>query len=110
MTFDDDILHPRNDNTSCCDLDNSTLDTTIDEWQAEMKRISPDAPGKTLSELATELKISKTTMRRRIEQLINEGRCMQNTGKRFDRFNRLYDVSVYQLYPREKKNDCNSWI
>lgn len=80
----------------------NTLDTTVEEWQAEMERITPNDSGRTLSELSVELKVSATTMQRRITQLINEGKCIRGTGRRFDCHNRPYDVTVYQLIPQEK--------
>ena len=78
--------------------DDNTLDTTVEEWHAELQRIAPkDVPGRTLSELCEELKTPLTTMQRRITELLNEGSCRSLVGQRKDRKGRLYDVTVYQL-------------
>jgi DNA-binding Lrp family transcriptional regulator len=82
----------------------TTLDTTIEEWRAELERMSHNDPGSTLFELAKSLGVSESTMRRRITQLINEGKCIDGIGQRIDSLGRSYDVTVYQLRPKKKGN------
>ncbi len=78
--------------------DVETLDTTIDEWRAEMELYDDkDVPGVTLSELSQELKISETTMRRRIKHMIKINRCTSANGQRIDNLGRCRKVIVYQL-------------
>ena len=80
----------------------SELDTTIDEWQAEMDYMEKGDPGKTARELAEELgNIPKSTMQCRLEKLVKAGRCIKGTGKRIG-VGGVYLVSVYQLKKKEK--------
>lgn len=85
--------------------DVGTLDTTIDEWREAIENacIKCDAPGETLVELSKRLEIPETTIRRRIYRLLLEGRCVSGTGFRRDRKGRYYNVTVYQLIPKEEK-------
>lgn len=83
--------------------DDNTLDTTIDEWQAELQRFKPECSlGKTLWELSEELGLSPTTMRLRLLDLIKTGRCTYGQGQRTDKRGRRYNVAVYQLIPQKK--------
>lgn len=84
--------------------DTETLDTTIDEWRAEIELYDEkDVPGVTLSELSQELKVSETTMRRRIKHMIKINRCIPAHGQRIDNSGRCYRVMVYRLTPKGKK-------
>ena len=104
MSFGDDTLDPGNVDVKRCNLDVGILDTTIDEWQAEMERFVPrNVPGKTISELSRELDIPDSTMRNRIQILIQEGRCIRRYGIRKDDLGRDYQVSLYQLITIEKE-------
>lgn len=83
--------------------DNDTLDTTVDEWQAEMERLVPkNVPGETLLELCKKLKVRRTTMQNRLRTLIDNGRCIWREGIRIDKKGRSYTVVVYQLTPQKK--------
>lgn len=79
------------------------LNTTIDEWRAEMERIDFGAPGKTLRELCSELGMKRTTMQNRLADLIQDKRCIKGVGKRIG-VGGVYPVSVYQLIPQEKES------
>ena len=80
------------------------LDTTIDEWQAEMELYdNKDVPGKTLSELSQELGVNERTMRRRVLHMIKINRCTSARGQRIDNLGRRYKATVYQLTPKKEK-------
>lgn len=86
--------------------DNDTLDTTVDEWQAEMERYDKkNIAGKTLMELSQKLHISRTTMGFRLQTLIDEGRCTRDMGVRIDKSGRRFEVAVYQLTSQEKASE-----
>lgn len=77
------------------------LDTTVDEWQAEMDKLSEGDPGMTLSELMKELGLKKTTMQERLKELVATGRCIRGIGRRIG-VGGVYPVAVYQL-KKEKR-------
>lgn len=84
--------------------DVETLDTTIDEWRAELQKFNPgDVPGWTLQELCKELKVRRTTMQNRLQDLIDYGRCTWFEGTRTDKKGRSYTVTVYQLIREKEK-------
>ena len=84
--------------------DVETLDTTVDEWQAEMQQLMPkNVPGRTIMELCKELKIRRTTMQNRLQNLIDFGKCTYAEGTRIDKKGRSYCVTVYQLRPKKEK-------
>ncbi len=86
-----------------CNSDTDTLDTTIEEWQKEMEQLTPrNTSGKTLLELCEGLKVCRTTMQNRLQDLINCGKCTWADGTRTDKKGRTYSVTVYQLR-KEKK-------
>ena len=81
--------------------DSTILDTTVDEWRAEMDSFYGDDPGKTTKELAEEFNVSVRTMQRRIATLIDFGRCKKGRALRdFRGFPRY--TSVYQLILKKK--------
>jgi hypothetical protein len=81
----------------------NTLDTTVDEWQAEMGRLQPGAPGETVMELRKKFgDIPKSTMQSRLDRLVESGRCIRRLGTRVSVSGASYVVSVYQL-KKEKK-------
>ncbi len=55
-------------------VQSNTLDTTVDEWRAEMDRLAGNDPGMTLRELMKELGLKKTSMQDRLRKLIETGR------------------------------------
>lgn len=73
----------------------SELDTSVDEWKAVME--VPDDPGYTLHYLASQLGIPETTLRRKIQKLIIEGKA--KIGKATFAGRRC---AVYQLTGEEK--------
>lgn len=78
-------------------MNDDTLDTTIDEWQAEMYKLRPNAPGKTVEELRKEFGgIPRSTMQNRLDRLVESGRCIRRLGIRVGRKG-AYTASVYQL-------------
>ena len=84
--------------------DVETLDTTVDEWQAELQKFTPkNVPGRTIQELCKELKVRRTTMQNRIQDLIECGRCTWREGTRTDKKGRTYSVTVYQLILKKEK-------
>lgn len=83
-------------------LDNK-LDTTIDEWRAEMERLrGGNDPGKTTAELARELGIPERTMLRQVRKLVEEGRCVVGTTTRLTTAGHCRRVPVYQLISNKK--------
>lgn len=83
-------------------MSDNELDTTIDDWRAEMERLSTGDPGKTVRELAREFgDIPRSTIQSRLEKLIAEGRCTRGIGKRIG-VGGVYTVSVYQLISLRK--------
>ena len=84
--------------------DIETLNTTVDEWRAEITKLEPrNSPGKTIVELSKELELSPTTLYRHIRKLIQSGRCVTKGGQRTDNRGRRYNVTVYQLIPQKEK-------
>lgn len=86
--------------------DNNTLDTTIDEWQAEMARVEEAITGgsqkylkngKTLSELQIELNVSYHRIRRLVGILTEKGACEIGRAYRLDLHGIRRLVPVYQL-------------
>jgi len=83
--------------------DDNTLDTTVDEWRAEMEKLEEGAPGITITELKRKMGWSKHMVQTRIEKLLSAGRCIRGMGKRVDSAGRLIRVPVYQLVKGKKK-------
>lgn len=84
--------------------DDNFLDTTIDDWRAEMEKINIGDPGMTARELARELypsPIPVSTMRNRLDKLISKKKCTRGIGRRIG-VGGVYTVTVYQLLPKEK--------
>jgi len=78
------------------------LDTTIDEWRAEMNSFGDD-PGKTTKELAEKFNVSVRTMQRRIAALIDSGKCKEGRAVKNYRGIPKY-TPVYQLTPKKKES------
>ncbi len=78
-----------------------TLDTTVDEWRAEMEKSETGEPGLTVRELMEKLGLKRTTMQERLGKLIKAGRCTRGRGKRIG-VGGTYPVAVYQLIPETK--------
>lgn len=83
-------------------MSDNELDTTVDEWQAEMDKLDKGDDGKTITELTEELGVHKTTMRDLILKLLLAGKCKQGKGIRLDSMGRRQHMAVYQL-KKEKK-------
>ena len=84
-------------------MNDNTLDTTVDEWRAEMEKLQYlDDPGKTISELAKEYGINKGTVARHVSNLVDKGECIKGANTRIDSSGRRQAVIVYQL-KKEKK-------
>ena len=83
-------------------MSDNTLDTTVSEWQAEMYRLRPNAPGRTVEELRKEFgNIPRSTMQSRLDRLVESDRCIRRLGIRVGRRG-AYMVAVYQLIKGEK--------
>lgn len=78
-------------------IQDNTLDTTIDEWRKEMEKLDKGDPGTTIMELAVKFNLCRATMQKRINKLIDEGRCIRGIGTRTDQGGRQQRVPVYQL-------------
>ena len=81
----------------------NTLNTTVDQWRAEMERIDAGSPGFTAAELADQLGIPKSTILGRIAKMAREGRCVAGIGLRKDSAGRNYHVQVFEI-KREKES------
>lgn len=84
--------------------ENNTLDTTMDDWRAELERMVAGDPGMTVRELCKETGIKRTAMQTSLNKLIASGRCFRGIGKRLGAGG-VYTVSVYQLIPKKEEND-----
>lgn len=82
-------------------MSKNELDTTIDDWRAEIEQMNSSDPGKTAKELAEEFNIPRSTMHDRLQKLVKIGRCKKGIGKRIG-VGGVYTVSVYQLIPQKK--------
>ena len=90
--------------------DAETLDTTIDEWRAEVHRLekSSDINGLTITELMKSLDLTRWGANELVRQLTANMRCESGSSTRKDRTGRSYHVTVYQLTNspnKRKKND-----
>jgi len=72
------------------------LDTSMDEWRAALK-VAEHTPGYTITELSAKLKIAESTLRRKLRNLIANGRCNKGVGRRISDNGRSISVIVYQL-------------
>ena len=82
---------------------NNTLDTTVDEWQAEVSNLYKDDPGSTLTELEEIFNRTRYATRKIIVGLVASGRCIQGIATRIDASGRKISVSVYQLKKEGKR-------
>ena len=82
--------------------DDNFLDTTVDDWRAEMEQLARDDPGETIAELAFRFNVNVRTLQRHIAKLIDEGKCIQGKAKRITRSGYYQLIPVYQLIPEKK--------
>lgn len=83
-------------------MSNNELDTTIDDWRAEMGRLQPNDPGLSMVEIADEIGMSLSTTCRKIRHLLKSGKCKQGFAIRTDAIGRRQRIPVYQLIPEKK--------
>lgn len=81
-------------------MNENELDTTIDDWRAEMNSYGDD-PGMTTKELAEKFNVSVRTMQRRVAALIDSGKCKEGRALRNWRGIPRY-TPVYQLISEKK--------
>lgn len=95
-------------------MSDNELDTTVDEWRAEMEKFTPAATlsslpyltkGKTSGELAKEFKVSNDTIVRRLSEMIKNGRCEKGRAHRATINGQEKNVPVYQLVPKSKAGE-----
>lgn len=67
------------------------LDTTVEEWKEALE--VKDDEGQTIDEISVATGVSETTTRRKLYELIKEGKCIRGRRGRFN---------VYQLTGEEK--------
>jgi predicted ArsR family transcriptional regulator len=86
------------------------LNTTVDEWRTAMESEFSNkcdlgkllVNGKTITELSTELKMSISTTRRRMDTLIKSGKCEKGWNYRIEKGGKMRPVPVYTLKKGEK--------
>lgn len=82
---------------------NSELNTTIEDWKEELSYLEAKDRGFTTRELSSELGISRSTVIKRINSMIDNKICIQGQGIRYDSTGRLQRVPVYQLVKKSKE-------
>ncbi len=85
--------------------DVEALDTTVEEWRVAIDEASGSSAieGKTAIELAEEYGCSGTWMRKKLNKMIELGRCKRMRGRRVASDGRTMPVNVYQLRPKKEK-------
>jgi DNA-binding GntR family transcriptional regulator len=98
----DNTVNERENSTTSTEQILNELDTTIEEWREELQK-HKNIPGYTISELAAEIGVCRETMRKRLNKLTKEGKCIRATGIRHDELGGIYSVPVYTLVKKGKK-------
>lgn len=70
---------------------------TVDEWRAELSRLTKDDPGQTAEELARASGINPRTMRHILHNGVLEGRYIAGVAYRTSPSGRRARVAVYRL-------------
>lgn len=84
-------------------MSDNELDTTIDQWRAEMEKCTPNDPGLTIQELCEKLGTKKTATQGLVGRLVKDGKCKKGYSRR-ENNGFVYYASVYQiLTPKKEK-------
>lgn len=83
-------------------VESNELDTSIDEWK-EALEVATFSPGCTIGELSEKLSIPKSTLRRKLRDLINRGMCTKDMSRRTSANGSSIPVVVYRLVKGEEE-------